>query len=283
MGKDSRPAPLVSVIIPSFNEAAAVIRASLGSIVGQTFEDFECIVVDDSTDCELAAVCREICTEDTRFVYVRPEKRLGLSGSLNLALATARGKWVARFDADDICLPTRLALQVQYLEDHPKVDVLGGGMEVIDSEGSFVASRHYPEAHDEIERSIHFSTPIAHPTVMFRRQVVLGSGGYDSSLRFAEDLDLWLRLINSGATFANLKDELIRYRQNCVRREFRHWSANLSVRLKNFSLRFLPRRVAGMIMILGWCALPGRIQEAVYTVLIFRRGGAAATRKRRIV
>src|SRR5947209_8445890 len=108
--------PTVTVVVPSFNEEPHIVRASLESVRAQSFTDFECIVVDESTRPELAAACREICSEDSRFIYVHPTERLGLPKSLNLAISKARGQLIARFDSDDVCMPERLGLQVAFLD-----------------------------------------------------------------------------------------------------------------------------------------------------------------------
>ena len=86
--------PLVTVVVPSFNEDPHIVRASLESIRAQTFADFECIVVDESSRPELAEACRAVCAEDPRFIYVHPTERLGLPKSLNLAISKARGQLI---------------------------------------------------------------------------------------------------------------------------------------------------------------------------------------------
>lgn len=263
--------PRVSVVVPSFNEPAPVIRQSLASVAAQTFDDFECLVVDDSTDAQAAATCRALCEQDVRFRYLRPEQRLGLAGSLNLGIAQARGELIARFDSDDLCLPDRLAQQVAFMAANPEVDVLGGGLEIIDEGGRTLAFRSYPPTHDEIERRIHFTTTIAHPTVIMRRRVIDAAGGYDPAFRFAEDLDLWLRLLNRGARFANLPEVLVRYRQQNTRRSPRHWRFNLRARTRNFGLRRLPQRLLGLAAIALWISLPDAVQERLFHRLVLRR------------
>jgi glycosyltransferase involved in cell wall biosynthesis len=201
--------PRVTIVVPSFNEAADVLRESLDSVAAQTMGDFECLVIDESTRPESAAACRALCERDSRFRYVHPNTRIGLAASLNLGLSLARAPLIARFDADDICLPYRLERQVAFLEAYPDVDVLGGGLEIFTAEAGTIAIRDYPVDPQTIERRFHTTTPIAHPTVMMRKSVVDRFGGYDTSFCFAEDLDLWLRLINRGVCFANLPDVVV--------------------------------------------------------------------------
>ena len=263
--------PRVSFIVPSFNESHEVIRESLRSVAKQTFADFECIVVDESTDTARAQACESLCKRDSRFVYVKPKVRLGLAASLNLALGMARADWVARFDSDDVCLPERIAMQMDFLEKHPDVDVLGGGLEIMDEEGKSLAFRDYPCEHDVIARKFQFTTPLAHPTVIYRRLVVLEAGGYDPSFRFAEDLDLWLRLLNRKVRFANLPSTVVRYRQQHTRRQSLHWRFNLLARIKNFSTEMVVRRSIGIVVIGGWSLLPTVVQELVFKRLLLRR------------
>lgn len=263
-------APRVSIVVPSFNELPQIVGASLASVRAQTMEDFECIVVDESTDEHRARACRQFCEADPRFIYVHPSERLGLAGSLNLGLSRARGALVARFDADDLCEPQRLALQAAFLDANPTVDVLGGALEVIGEDGRHQGVRRYPLEHIDIARRMQLTNAIAHPTVMYRRIVVERHGGYDTSFRYSEDLDLWLRWLNVGVRFANLPHVLVRYRQQVTRRNTLHWRYNLRARTRNFGRSFALRRAAGIGCIAVWSALPAAVQEAVFRLLMLR-------------
>lgn len=263
--------PRVSLIVPSFNEDPAVVGASLDSVRAQTMDDFECIVIDESTDPRLAEACRACCEGDSRFVYVHPTERLGLARSLNLGFARARGELIARFDSDDLCAPDRLALQVAFLAAHPAVGVVGGALEIMDESEATLAYRRYPDVHRDIARGMQMTTTLAHPTVMFRRALFERHGGYDPEFRFSEDLDLWLRWLNAGVVFANLPQVLVRYRQQNTRRHTRHWRYNLRARVRNFGTPYLLRRAAGIVCIALWAALPSPIQESVFRVLMLRR------------
>ena len=263
--------PRVTIVVPSFNEAADVLRESLDSVAAQTMGDFECLVIDESTRPESAAACRALCERDSRFRYVHPNTRIGLAASLNLGLSLARAPLIARFDADDICLPYRLERQVAFLEAYPDVDVLGGGLEIFTAEAGTIAIRDYPVDPQTIERRFHTTTPIAHPTVMMRKSVVDRFGGYDTSFCFAEDLDLWLRLINRGVCFANLPDVVVRYRQQSTTRHPQHWKYNLRARIQNFSRRQFLRRLIGLLAIAVWRVVPKPIQSHVFLRLLLRK------------
>jgi glycosyltransferase involved in cell wall biosynthesis len=263
--------PKVSVVVPAFNETPEVVRASLESLRAQTFADFECIVVDESTLPDRAEACRRACEEDPRFVYVHPAQRLGLPRSLNLGLERARGELIARFDSDDVCAPDRLARQVAFLDAHGDVGLVGGGLEIMDEDERTLAFRDYPLAHADIHRGMQTTTTVAHPTVMFRRALVARHGAYNPEFRYSEDLDLWLRWMNAGVVFANLAGVLVRYRQKNTRRSPQHWRYNLRARMRNFAADHLVRRMAGIGGIAVWIALPASVQEMVFRSLVLRR------------
>jgi glycosyltransferase involved in cell wall biosynthesis len=260
--------PFVTVVVPSFNEDPQIVRASLESIRAQTFPDFECIVVDESTQPELAEACLAVCAEDHRFVYIHPTERLGLPKSLNMAIARARGQLIARFDSDDICMPDRLALQVAFLHSHPEVSVVGGALDIISNEGNFLAHRSYPQSSTAIAKGMQLTTTIAHPTVMYRKEVIERYGSYNPDFRFAEDLDLWLRWMNEGILFSNLPEVLVKYRQDITRRDQRHWNFNLRARISNFNSRYWFRRAIGIACIAAWVVMPKKIQEKIFKLLI---------------
>lgn len=260
--------PFVTVVVPSFNEHAHNVRTSLESIRSQTYSNFECIVVDESTRTEMAIACQAICAEDPRFIYMHPSERLGLSQSLNLAISHARGQLIARFDSDDICLPNRLELQVDFLQLHPDVSVLGGAMDIISTEGRLIARRCYPQLSSEINSAMQLTNAIAHPTVMFRKEVIDLYGSYNPSYLYCEDLDLWLRWMNAGLLFRNLPQVLVQYRQDTTRREHLNWRYNLRARLSNFSSRNLIRRIIGILCIAVWVTVPGKLQEQIYKVIL---------------
>lgn len=262
--------PKLSVVMPCFNESLGNLEESFHSLKSQSFADFECIVVDESTNDSLASHCRSLCDSDDRFRYVRPESRLGLAASLNLGIDLAAAQWIARFDSDDICLPQRFELQMEYLDKNPKVGLLGAGIEVIDDRGAHVGYRTYPQDHHEIERAFYFTTPVAHPTVIYKKELVIRDAGYNSSFKNAEDLDLWLRLLSAGVTFANLSQPLVKYRQSQTKRSKTHWKFNLKARLNNFQTNGFLKRVAGIALVGVWSCIPECLQEPLYKKIILR-------------
>jgi glycosyltransferase involved in cell wall biosynthesis len=247
-----------------------ILNQSFNSLATQKFKDFECIVVDDSTNHSTANACKSFCSSDSRFIYIKPTRRLGLSASLNLALKKASGEYLARFDSDDICMPDRLLRQFNYMNEHPDVDVLGCGIKIIDKKGQVVGSRAYPLSQKSIEKMFIFANSIAHPTIMAKRSVFLSVGGYDETFKYSEDLELWLRLLNNGFKFNNLADELVLYRQSQTSRSKSHWYYNITARCKNISLSFLIPKILAIMVIFLWALLPQFIQELIYKSLVLR-------------
>lgn len=203
--------PLISVVIPVFN-AARYLDAALTSVRAQTCADFELIAVDDgSTDGSAAILDRTAAAERRLRIIRRPNT--GIVGALNDGLAAARGEFVARMDADDVCLPERFARQADYLRKHPDCVGVGTAFRFIDDTGAHLKECRRQPDHSTIERDLLAGDggALIHPTAMFRRDAVLRAGAYRESAQWVEDLDLYLRLARLGR-LANLADVLLYYR-----------------------------------------------------------------------
>jgi hypothetical protein len=159
------------------------------------------------------------------------------------------------------------------MQAHPEISVLGGAMDIVSSKGKFIAHRSYPETSKKIAKALQFTNAIAHPTVMFRKEVIEFYGGYNPSYRYCEDLDLWLRWMNAGLLFNNLPDVLIHYRQDNTRRNYLNWQYNLRVRLSNFNTQYLIRRIFGILCIAIWVSVPEKLQEWIYQSILLRGRG----------
>lgn len=264
----------VSVVVPCFNEEPEIVEQSFSSLSLQTFKDFECIVVDESTDPKKAEACRKLCEKDDRFKYIHPEVRLGLAASLNYGFELALGEYIARFDSDDLCDPKRLEKQVDFLDQNREIGIIGSSMRIIDSSGKLMGTRIYPCNHQKIEQQFVYTNAIAHPTVMLRKEIISREQGpYRIDFRFSEDLELWLRLLNKGVRFANLADVLVSYRQDSTYRPAANWEFNARARRMHMSApyRIQKAMVAGLLS--AWASLPKIFQEYIYTRIVFRRHG----------
>jgi glycosyltransferase involved in cell wall biosynthesis len=200
----------VTVLMPVYN-GERYLASALESVLGQTFAQFQLLVIDDGSTDNSLKILRRYARHDVRLKIVSRENR-GLVATLNEGLETARGDFVARMDADDIALPRRLEMQVAHLEAHDDVVCLGGYYELIDYLGRYLTTMMPPHDHAALESQLLAGhTPICHPSAMMRRAVAIGAGGYDPKMMLAEDLDLWLRLGEVG-NLAVLPAPVVQYR-----------------------------------------------------------------------
>jgi glycosyltransferase involved in cell wall biosynthesis len=200
----------VAVLLPVHNGEATV-QSSIQSLAGQTYSGWTLVAVDDASSDATPYLLREFAAGDPRVQVLCNRERLGLAGSLNAAAAATSAQILARLDADDIALPTRLEEQLSFLESHPEVGVLGTGAELIDARGRSLGCAFRPEDHEILTQRIFRENPFIHPSVMLRRTFLEATGGYDVRLRRAQDYDLWLRGYKI-TRFHNLPRPLIRYR-----------------------------------------------------------------------
>lgn len=204
--------PAVTVAMSVYNGERFLAEA-IESVLAQTFGDFEFLILDDGSRDGTRAIIESFAARDSRIRPISRENR-GLIASLNQLLAEARAPLVARMDADDVCMPERFARQVAFLESHPDHAVVGTWYEEIDQSGLRGAAKHRdnPVGHAEVLAYIEQGgAPLSHPSVMYRRDVVLSVDGYHGAFRHCEDYDLWLRLA-SVTRLANIPERLLRYR-----------------------------------------------------------------------
>ncbi len=183
------------------------VKLAVESILTQTHDDFEFLIINDGSE----ACVREYleALADPRVQVIHHETSIGVSRSLNKGLRTLQSEIVIRMDSDDIAHPDRLALQHQYLREHPEITVLGGQIHNMDGIGT---SPRVPLTHAEIGYRLNWSNALNHPTVAYRRSAILAFGGYDESLGpLEEDLELWTRLF-FRTRLANLDKAILEYR-----------------------------------------------------------------------
>jgi glycosyltransferase involved in cell wall biosynthesis len=198
--------PLVSVLLAVHNDAR-FLREAVASVLRQTLDDLQLLVVDDASTDETPAVLAEV--SDSRLVLLRNEERTGLAGSLNRGLEAANGKFVARLDADDVALPDRLQRQVERLRNDERTAVLGSAVVDLDEQGRRGRTHVMPQGATALRWHALFSSPFFHPTVLVDREVLDAHGlRYDPSFLESEDYDLWTRLF-AYADGDNLPEPLV--------------------------------------------------------------------------
>jgi len=201
------------VVFPAFN-AAETLPETLRSLTGQTLPDWELAAVDDGSTDGTWDILATAAARDPRIRPLRHPRNRGIVAALDTALAAVAAPLVARLDADDTCLPERLARQVDFLDAHPEIGLVGcrvafGGDR--ESQAGYAAHVDWintlTEAED-IRLNRFVESPFAHPSVMFRRELVDRFGGYRDG-PFPEDYELWLRWLDAGVPMAKVPETLV--------------------------------------------------------------------------
>lgn len=210
--------PQVSVLMSVYNgNVQNQLCEAVESIIGQTFSELEFIIVDDASTDDTWQVLSDFAVSDQRIVLVRNEQNIGLTKSLNKGLTLAQGKYVARQDADDVSFPTRLSLQVSFLEQNPEVGIVGTAVQLIYPSGDKLWSVHPPTDHKTLRTRLLFNNYhcFFHPTLLVRMDLLKQLDGYETRLRYAQDYDLLWRACNIAQVHV-LSDVLAYYRVDNV-------------------------------------------------------------------
>jgi glycosyltransferase EpsE len=229
------PTPLLSVLMAVYNDAKWL-QYSIPSILSQTFQDFEFIIVNDGSKDNTAEILAEWAARDSRIVVHNLPKNSGLSHALNTGLTLARADLVARHDADDVALPERLDRQYAFMKTHPEIAILGTNAIAVDGEGRELGLMECPPSAEGIRRALRWTTPFIHPSVMYRREAVLALGGYEESFHRCEDYDLWFRFL-AQYKGANLPEVLMKYRiypEGYKKKKFRFRVIEARIRWRGF-------------------------------------------------
>lgn len=200
---------LVSIILPAHNAEKHIVDC-LNSITQQTYLNWELIIINDGSLDQTAKIIESFLSKDTRITCVTNDNNMGLVYCLNLGIKLSKGKYVARMDSDDIMMPDRLELQVNFMETNPQVGVLGGSAILIDEAGNDIGKRVFPYSDKSIKQNLDRINPLLHPTIIFRK-TIFEICYYRDKYPRAEDYDLWFRL-KSYTEFANLQEFIIKYR-----------------------------------------------------------------------
>jgi glycosyltransferase involved in cell wall biosynthesis len=220
--------PPVSIIMPTHN-AAATLDEAVGSILDQTWGDFEFIIVDDGSSDDTASKLERYEKLDSR-VRLHRQKKDGMIAALNRGCRSARGRYIARMDADDISLPRRIERQREFLEGRPEIGVVGTWASRIDENGSILGEAR-PSPNPRVLKWEHFfGICVIHPTVMIRREILSRLDFYKPNAIHAEDRDLWLRA-SAITEFSNVPEILLKQRV---------WSKSTS---KHFAQEYLENAI----------------------------------------
>ena len=205
--------PLVSVIMPAYNDREAFLRESIESILNQTYQNLELIIADDSTEKISRDIIDEYAATDSRIRIVRSPERMGVCKALNKAIAEAKGEFIAHMDADDVSMPNRLECQIP-LFTTSTIAVVGGQVDIINENSEQTGSiSQITCSEEEIKKSFSLGQPqISNPTSIVRRSVFVELGGYEELYRCSEDYDFWYRVATFGYSFVNTNEVVLHYR-----------------------------------------------------------------------
>jgi hypothetical protein len=210
--------PVVSVVLVVCN-VERFLEEAIESILDQTFGDFEFVIVDYGSTDQTKTIVRKYAEADER-VHLHEIAHCGLGQARNTACSLAQGRYIALMDADDVALPERLQLEVEFMEEHPEVGLLGTGVQWINAAGRPLYVCCHPKDDDEIRRALVDFCCFWQPTVLLRKEAFVRAGGYRDAFSPAEDYDLWLRVIEHYRC-ANLDKVLLKYRMHPHQVSFR--------------------------------------------------------------
>ncbi len=205
--------PKISVILPVYN-AARFLRESLDSILNQTFEDFEIIAVDDGSVDGSQYILKQYQKRDQRLKVYYNNSNLGVSRTANRAIQLAKGDYIARMDADDVMIKSRLEIQYKFLKNNPEYILVGGQVRLIDEDGNQKRIKNFPSNHNDIKSMMYLACPVQQATIMVNKnKLPKDFVWYIDGMNTAEEVELMFKLLNYGK-FKNLQTIVHDYRQH---------------------------------------------------------------------
>ncbi|MDM1062264.1 glycosyltransferase [Empedobacter falsenii] len=247
--------PKISVLLPVYN-GAEFLQTAIDSILGQSFSNFEFIIINDaSTDNSENVI---LSNTDSRIVYVKNELNLGLIKTLNKGLDICKGEYIARMDQDDIALPTRFEKQVNILDNHPEIGVCGTCFTFFGYDTQNRVIEH-PENPEQIKIAMLGYCAIGHPTVLLRKKAIQNLR-YDVNYQAAEDYEFWSRLLRI-TKFYNIQESLL---------DYRYHGDNMSIKESGTQSIGSKRTIQNQLSYLGFDENPLFVQysEAIFQTFV---------------
>lgn len=234
-----RKSPLLSVVMSVYNSEKYVVEA-IDSVLSQTFKNFEFIIINDGSTDNSFELLQEKAAVDSRVILI-DRKNSGLTKSLNIALKRAKGKYIARIDADDICLPKRFQVQLDFLENNSNYGLVGSKYKIIDDASLVVCSQRVPffATDDQIKGNIYRLNPFFHSSMMIEKKLFDYFGCYDERFIYSQDYECWLRFCHY-TKMANIDDFLVYRRESpemlSIKKNKKQLYFAFQARLKHFHL-----------------------------------------------
>ncbi len=247
---------------------AKTLKRCVNSIQAQTFTDWEFIICNDCSSDNTKEVIKSLAAEDNRIILIENDQNRGLAYSLNHCLKNTMGEYVARMDADDISLPYRFAIQVNYLDKNPEIDVVAGGVVLYDEaeDKKIVLNPEHPTA-----RYLTTRIPFFHPTIMMRKSAYDKLSGYTDRprTRRGQDMDLWFRFFAAGMKGYNFQQPILKYhdgigdmkKKESIKMAWYHTLTKLlGFKINKFPLYLYPFALKPLVS----CLLPNRIVYLIH-------------------
>lgn len=228
---------MISVVMSVYNEEY-YLEEALNSILLQSYKEFELIIVNDGSTDDTISIIEKYKLKDSRIKSFNINKS-GLPKALNYGVSKAKYDLIARMDADDICQPNRFYKQIDFLKKNPEIDILGTNAFLIDKKSNIIGETSIPLTDYDIKKRMKYSSPFVHPSIIIRRKAFELLGGYNEKLLLAQDFDLWQRALDLDFKFANLSEQLLRYRVNFtppLKNIFKRFFVEINIHLKSMSL-----------------------------------------------
>ncbi|RJR15175.1 MAG: glycosyltransferase [Nitrospiraceae bacterium] len=263
--------PEISVVMSTYNDGVYLEKA-VKSILSQTFQNYEFIIIDDASTDNTAEILHTY--DDPRIRIIRNTDNLGLTRSLNKGISNARGTYIARMDADDISLPHRFETQLDFLKRNPDHGLVGSSYYQVDDQGKIIKRIAVKTEDSEIREGLQKQNWFGHGSVMMRKDALLKAGGYDEKFKYSQDYDLWLR-ISEDYKVANVTEPLYCWRSlpgsiSCENKDEQRYYADLAV---SESEKRRNRRTRGekteclVSVIIPTCNRPETLIRAIDSVL----------------
>lgn len=202
----------VSIILPVGDVKPSFLKKAIQSIVGQTFKDWEMIVVLDHSSTKIRDLVHKY-SKDPRIKPLHNSQKFGLTRSVNRAAKFCKGKYIARMDADDIAQPDRLKIQHKFMEENPRVQLCGSWVLLIDPRNKIVGEKRFVCDWNELKKSVFRFNPLVHPTWFLRRSFWIKERGFKDFFRYSQDHEFLLRTIRKNE-IVNVNHFLLQYRVN---------------------------------------------------------------------
>ena len=256
---------LISVLMSTYNTNVEYLDASIKSILEQTYSNFEFIIVCDGSQDEYDYIKQKY--DDQRIKLVLHERNKGLPISLNEGIRISNGEYIARMDSDDIAIKNRLEIQMEYMEEHPEIEISGMYARCFGKENR--NARTFFVKPEEIEVLSLYLPVMIHPTVMFRKSYIEKAGLYSLDTYFGEDTMMWAQGFAAGCKYANVPEYLFKFRLNDDffnrRRGWKHAKGILTLRWKvNKMLHYPVKAYLYAIAYAGAKMMPKGILNLIY-------------------